>query len=106
MIDHWYDPPLHVLHALLRPTSSPDQGYSECSACKRGSLPFKKDGVIQERVRCIICGQPFIYDDVEHMKLLNGNFNRSRRKMSTRVVNNCRLIGDKLSTHSGSHTTP
>jgi hypothetical protein len=65
------NPPKHVKHSELK-RANPQAFYrSECPECKLGVLLVTRDKetfVVLETDYCVLCGQQFIYDDVERLR--------------------------------------
>ena len=63
--------PIHVKHAELKRVSSYSMYRSYCPKCKDGMLLVNRDQDTFELAaedRCVSCGQPVIYDDIEEMR--------------------------------------
>lgn len=64
------EPPIHVKHADL--VRIGDSMYrSKCPVCSDGHLLVNRDQVTMDLLaadRCVLCGQLFIYDDIEEMR--------------------------------------
>ena len=60
-------PPIHVRHTdLVRASDS--RFRSDCPVCKAGALPVRRDQKTLELIAedyCLLCGQGFIYDDID-----------------------------------------
>jgi hypothetical protein len=67
---HINDPPKHVKHAdLIRIGDS--KFKSSCPVCVDGMLLVYRHPItfrLTEEDRCVLCGQQFIYDDIEEMR--------------------------------------
>ena len=64
--------PIHVKHAELeRSDESPYR--SVCPACKEGVLLVGRDDEMKLMAvdNCILCGQTFVYDDIEEMRKMD-----------------------------------
>jgi hypothetical protein len=67
--------PIHVRHAELIRTG--ESGYrSNCPVCKKGVLLVRRNPKnpveIEELDNCVLCGQTFIYDDIEDLRKPKG----------------------------------
>jgi predicted RNA-binding Zn-ribbon protein involved in translation (DUF1610 family) len=68
---HINDPPKHVKHAELVSLSYDSIYKKVCPACDDGMLLVTRNQKTLElsaEDRCILCGQQFIYDDIEEMR--------------------------------------
>ncbi len=60
--------PLHINHASLARVGN-SSFRSDCPICKEGLLLVKRDQTTLRLLaedRCILCGQAFIYDDINN----------------------------------------
>ena len=73
-LHNYHQPPLHVKHADL--TRVGDSEYkSDCPECGYGVLLVNRDPQnfrLQEQDRCVLCGQPVIYDDIGNLRWVEG----------------------------------
>ena len=63
--------PIQVKHSELDRDSSNSIYRSECPVCKIGILLVRRDDdsfVLKAEDRCILCGQKFVYDDIDEMR--------------------------------------
>lgn len=75
MLTNLREPPIRVRHADL--TRAGDSFYkSLCPKCDEGTLLFRRDqrtlSLLAEDV-CIHCGQYFIYEDIDRLRIDEGD---------------------------------
>jgi hypothetical protein len=72
MIDNSNNAPIKVKHADLTRASADSPFKSKCPACPTGLLLVYRDPKTWELEavdRCVSCGQLFIYDDIDCLRL-------------------------------------
>lgn len=71
--------PIHVKHKELERDLNSEY-KSICPKCKKGLLLFRRDSntlmLLPDDV-CILCGQHFIYDDVDELNMIERKSSRS-----------------------------
>jgi DNA-directed RNA polymerase subunit RPC12/RpoP len=71
----WDDPPIHICFYLLDRFDDHCNFRNECPECGDGVLTMTRNtetGELLAEDMCILCGQRFIYDDIELVKKARG----------------------------------
>ncbi len=77
-----YNAPITVVHAKLERISDNSIFRSVCPACTKGTLLVRRDHTTFKLIaedNCILCGQQFVYSDIDNLKKKAGEQNEAGR---------------------------
>jgi len=69
-------PPITVRHADLERASDQSAYRSKCPVCKEGILGMRRDlktAQLEAHDYCVLCAQPFVYEDIEILRQKEGD---------------------------------
>jgi len=98
--------PIHVQHKELERYDESSDYRSLCPVCEEGILLVRRDQStyqLIEQDNCLLCGQAFIYDDIDEFKKLGETIGTKKDKKDYSICPECKEINSKYDTYDGGY---
>ena len=98
--------PIHVQHKELERYDESSDYRSLCPVCKTGILLVRRDQItcqLIEQDHCLLCGQAFIYDDIDEFKKIGETLGTKKDKNDYSICPECKETYSKYDIYDGGY---